>query len=306
MSCPDASVFVEGSENYGLGARHWGRLAAVLLTNFSLGSGANAADKAAYSLANPTPDALLRDMTTDRPDITEVPFTVDAGRVQIESNVLAFYASRHDSDGVATKSYEFVNSNFRIGITHNTEASIIFQPYGLQRSSSPDGIGHTSGTGALLLRGKFNLWGNDSFGKPGSTAFALLPYVALPTNRNNGISPETASGGLQTFFAVKFDGGFSLGMNAGLHSVKNTDAKEYHAESSGSASLGYEWSEQFTTYVEAGVRLGTQDPLGDVGILGGGFAYKIGRNFQLDGGVNFGVTRASDRINPFLGLSVRF
>jgi hypothetical protein len=27
---------------------------------------------------------------------------------------------------------------------------------------------------------------------------------------------------------------------------------------------------------------------------------------QFDGGVNFGLTRAADRINPFVGISARF
>lgn len=269
-------------------------------------SSAHANDKRSYSLWNPTPDALLRDMTTDRPDITEVPFTIDAGRVQIESNVLGYARSRPDGDGVVSNAYEIVNSNIRIGLTHNTEASIIFQPYGLQRSLTSDGLVRSSGTGALLLRGKFNLWGNDTFEKPGSTALALLPYISVPSDRTNGISPETVSGGLQTFFAIKFDGGFSLGINAGLHAIRNPADSAYHSESSGSASLGYEWTPEFTTYGEVAVRLGTRDPLGDIAIVGGGMSYKIRRNIQIDGGINFGVTRAADRINPFLGLTVRF
>src|SRR5690606_6853586 len=47
-------------------------------------------DKSFYTLANPTPDRLLRDLTTDRPDMTESPFTVDAGRVQTETNLFGY------------------------------------------------------------------------------------------------------------------------------------------------------------------------------------------------------------------------
>ena len=78
-------------------------------------------DKNAYSIFNPTPDRLLRDMTTDRPDTTESPFTVDAGRMQVEANVFGFARSRPDEDGVVTDSYELVNANLRIGITSDTE-----------------------------------------------------------------------------------------------------------------------------------------------------------------------------------------
>lgn len=79
-----------------------------------------------------------------------------------------------------------------------------------------------------------------------------------------------------------------------------------HAETSGSASMGYEWTEKLTTYVEVAGRVGTQDPLGDIGIVGGGASYKITPNVQIDGGINFGVTQASDRLMPFVGLSARF
>ncbi len=57
------------------------------------------ADKSGYSLFDPTPDRLLRDMTTDRPDTTESPFTVDAGHIQIETNLFGYARSRPDEDG---------------------------------------------------------------------------------------------------------------------------------------------------------------------------------------------------------------
>ena len=40
-------------------------------------------NKSQYTLFNPTPDRLLRDLTTDRPDTTECPFTVDAGHDRV-------------------------------------------------------------------------------------------------------------------------------------------------------------------------------------------------------------------------------
>src|SRR5688572_5942243 len=40
--------------------------------------------KSHYHLFNPTPRAQMREMSTDRPDQTESPYTVDAGHVQVE------------------------------------------------------------------------------------------------------------------------------------------------------------------------------------------------------------------------------
>ena len=34
--------------------------------------------------------------------------------------------------------------------------------------------------------------------------------------------------------------------------------------------------------------------------------YTVTENLQLDAGVNFGVTSAADRVNPFVGVSTRF
>lgn len=286
--------------------RAWGVGFAVVSSLFLNATVTRADDKRSYSLFNPTPDRLLRDMTTDRPDITEVPFTVDAGRVQIESTMYGLVRSRPDNQGSVTQGYELAGSNIRIGLTHDTEATVMFQPYASQRISGPHDTVHNSGIGALVLRAKFNLWGNDTFSDPGSTAFALLPYVSLPTDRLNGISPEGIDGGLMSFFIVKLGAGFSLGINAGVHSVQDIETTGRHFETSGSASLGYEWSEKLTTYLEVATRLATRDPLGDIGILGGGVSYKITSNFQLDAGVNFGVTQASYSVAPFVGVTARF
>lgn len=285
--------------------RIWGAVICALLTAGGVTASA-ADDKTIYSLANPTPDRLMRDMTTDRPDITEVPFTVDAGRVQIETTAFGYARSRPDADGAVTGGYELMGSNIRIGVTHDLEATIIVAPYARQRTVGPAVGTVASGSGAVVLRAKWNIWGNDTFGKSSSTAFAMLPYVSLPTEAHNGVSPEALDGGLQTFFAAELGGNFSFGMNAGLHSVKNLDAVGRHVETTASATLGYAWTEKFSTYGEVAARTGLREGMGDVGLVGGGMAYRITKDVQLDCGVNFGVTPASPRYSPFVGLSARF
>lgn len=41
-------------------------------------------DKSGYSLFKPTPRQFMRELTTDRPDQTESPYTVDAGHFQVK------------------------------------------------------------------------------------------------------------------------------------------------------------------------------------------------------------------------------
>jgi hypothetical protein len=37
-----------------------------------------------------------------------------------------------------------------------------------------------------------------------------------------------------------------------------------------------------------------------------GVLYKFGHDWEFDFGSNFGLTKAADRINPFVGLTKRF
>jgi hypothetical protein len=278
--------------------------AVVLL---GVGGSALADEKSRYSLFNPTPDRLLRDMTTDRPDTTESPFTVDAGRIQVETNLFGYARSRPDQDGTVTDNYDLGTTNIRIGLASNAELSLVWQPYGVVRTREADPVNvlRQSGIGGVDLRAKINLWGNDTFERTGS-ALALLPYVTLPTDRHNGISPEFIEGGLIVPYAIKLSDKFGLGLNAGVAWVKSEAGAGYHPEYSTSASLSYEWSEKLGTYYEVAARFNTHDPRGDVVVLGTGVTYKLGRDLQLDAGINVGVTSASDRINPFVGVSRRF
>jgi len=49
--------------------------------------------KSGYTLFNPTPPELMREMLTDRPDKTEALILVDAGHFQIEADVLNYTIS---------------------------------------------------------------------------------------------------------------------------------------------------------------------------------------------------------------------
>lgn len=280
----------------------------MVLGSCWLADPAAAQDKSQYSLFRPVPDALLRDLTTDRPDATESPFTVDPGRIQVETNVFGYTRSRRDANGEVTESHEFGNTNIRLGLTHNAEVNFIWQPYGTLRTRASNGVlvNRQSGTGSVDIRGKINLWGNDSFERPGATAFALLPYLTLPTNRSNGISADHVEGGLILPFAVKLNEKFGLGLNTGVAAIRNPAGTGYNTEWLASASLSYEWSDRIGTYYEIACRFISGDAVTETVNFGTGVTYKLSKNFQLDAGVNFGLTRASDRVNPFVGFSARY
>lgn len=109
-----------------------------------------------YTLFNPTPPALMRELTTDRPDNTESPFTVDAGHLQTETTLFGYAHSGPQSSGSVSDSYEFGTTNVRIGLTNWSEISLIWQHYGIVQThgSSLRSSMQQSGIGGLEIRTK--------------------------------------------------------------------------------------------------------------------------------------------------------
>lgn len=291
------------------------RLTLCMMALGAAASGAMAEDtankqamKSQYWLLNRTPDHLLRDMTTDRPDTTESPFTIDAGRMQVETTVFGYTRSARDADGTRTDSYEIGTTNIRVGVASFAEIDVVWQPYGIVRTNSPvPGRSMSSdGIGSVDLRAKVNLWGNDTFGDPGTSAFGLLPFITLPTDEDNGVGAPEFEAGLIVPFTVQLTDKAGLGLNAGFVSAKAEETSAYRTQYLASASLSYEWSDRLGTYYEVAAQFETDDPLGDAVFLGTGLTYAVDDNTQLDAGINVGVSRAADRINPFVGISRRF
>lgn len=269
---------------------------------------ASAQDKSQYSLLNPTPERQMREMTTDRPDMTESPFTVDAGHIQFESNLFGYARSRRDQAGAISDAYDLALINMRVGLTNSAEFNIVWQPYGVLQTRCRTCLDshRDAGVGGVDLRAKFNVWGNDSFEKVGS-ALALLPYVSLPTDRRNGIGPEYVEAGLVVPLGMQLTKQASLGLNFGSSWTRSSKDDRYHLEHLATASFAYDWTEKFGTYYEIGAKFNVPDPRGrEVVMIGTGITYAVTNNLQLDAGINFGVTPASDRINPFIGFASRF
>ncbi|RZK16192.1 MAG: hypothetical protein EOO43_14775 [Flavobacterium sp.] len=70
-------------------------------------------------LFKPVPEEHMRDMETDRPNITESTFTVDAGHFQYEADVFKF---KSEKDEISSQGTFLVNqANLKFGITNSTD-----------------------------------------------------------------------------------------------------------------------------------------------------------------------------------------
>lgn len=260
--------------------------------------------KSGYSLANPVPPGLLRELSTDRPDQTESPYTVDAGHWQIESDLVNHTRDRDRSGGrdVRTTDLRLATLNLKVGLTSRIDLQLMIDPY--VSSEVVDRVagstGKVSGFGDLTTRLKVNFWGNDG----GPTAFAVMPFVKWPLSAT-GVRNGEAEGG------VIFILGYEL--PAGWGSAVMT---EVDFVSDGAGGRGTSWINSITFAHNLTARLGGYIELFTVtggtpglkwqGQLDFGLTYALSPNTQFDLGCNFGVTKSATDYQPFVGVSRRF
>src|SRR5882724_9206455 len=258
-------------------------------------------DKSGYHLFNPTPDTLMRELTPDRPDKTESPYTVDAGHFQLEMDFARF--TQDESAGVRVRTWNVAPFNFKVGLFNRADFQLIYDNYLNVRAEDRPAMttATQSGFGDLTVRLKINLWGDDG----GQTAFGLLPFVKFPVNTGH-VGNSLVEGGLILPLAVKLPAGWDMGLEVGASSLRNGNDNGRHAEIFNSATFGHDIIGKLGGYVEFFSNMSTERGAGWVGTVDIGLTYDVTENVQVDTGVNFGVTRAADDEEFFAGLTVRF
>ncbi|MGI8820421.1 MAG: transporter [Chthoniobacterales bacterium] len=259
------------------------------------------ADKSGFHLFRPTPEALLREMATDRPDKTEGPTTVDAGHFQVEMDFATY--TRDRQEGVRTNVWNVAPFNLRVGLLNNLEFDLIFGSYLHEtvKDWRARAESRNSGVGDFLARCKINLWGNDG----GATALAILPFVKFPTN-SGGFGNDSIEGGVLFPLAVKLPAGFELGMETGVEFLRDEVGGGRHAGIIDSVTVAHSLVGKLSGYAEFFSEVSTERGTGWEGTLDFGLTYLVTKNVQLDGGCNFGLTRAADDLNFFTGISFRY
>ena len=265
----------------------------------STGAG-SPADKSQYTLFNPTPASQMREFNTDRPDVTESPYTVDAGHFQIE---LSFVEYTHDStSGVQSENLSILPANLKVGLLNNFDLQLVLEPYAHTSINTHGSTQRLSGFGDTELRGKLNLWGDDG----GLSAGAVMPFVRLPTG-TGGQSDHHVEGGIILPLALTLPAGFDLGTMAEFDVDRNPIASGYGVDFIHTVTLGHPlWSEKLAAYVEyVGV-----SPISTghtyLAYFDTGLTYALTENVQLDTGINLGLSDQADDYTVFVGLSVRF
>jgi hypothetical protein len=258
-----------------------------------------------YSLFRPTPAGQLRQMSTDRPDQTESPYTVDAGHFQVELDFVNATFNHDRIDGIDLREHEWslLPLNLKIGLLNNVDLQLVFDTY--LATSIEDRAADTndkaSGVGDVQTRLKINVWGNDG----GSTAFAAMPYVKWPISES-GLRNGKMEGGLIVPLGADLGNGWGMGLMAELDLVRNAADDGYNTEHVQSITFSRDITDRFGGYVEFFSVAGSAGDEDWLGQIDGGFTFGINGNTQLDLGCNLGVSDSAPDFNPFVGLSIRF
>jgi len=262
-------------------------------------------NKSGYHLFNPTPRVLMREMSTDRPDKTESPYTVDAGHFQIEMDVFTYSYDRYNSErrDVSAESLSIAPVNLKAGLFNNVDLQLVLETYTSVRIHDRDAgtVEKQRGFVDVTSRLKFNLWGNDG----GPTAFAVMPYVKLPTNQDR-LGNNSVEGGVIFPLAVALPHEFGLGVMTQFDFIRDEDDGGHHPEFVNSITLSHDLVGELGGYVEFFSVVSAESNSPWVGTFDVGFTYGLTEDIQLDAGVNIGATRSAEDWNPFLGISWRF
>lgn len=265
----------------------------------------NMPDKSQYTLFNPTPRELMREMSTDRPDKTESPYTVDAGHFQVEADILNYTYDRHNTDFSNTRveSLSIAPINLKVGLRNNVDLQLVIETYTSVRAHdvSTGAVEKNRGFGDIIPRLKWNIWGNDG----GPAALAVMPFVKLPTNQDD-LGNNSVEGGVIVPLAVQLPYDWSMGLMTELDWVHDSVGSGHHAEFVNTITLGRDIIGDLAGYAEFFSLVSTESGSDWVGTVDLGLTYGLTDDIQLDAGVNLGITRSADDINPFLGISWRF
>jgi hypothetical protein len=259
-------------------------------------------DKGGYTLFNPTPATAERAFCTDRPTKSTGACTVDAGHLQVETD-LVNYTYDHQ-DGVTTQTWIAPNPTLKLGVTNTLDLEVNWAPFEQVETRGHGAHSSISGVGDVYLKAKLNLLGDDG----GDVAFAIEPYVKAPTARA-GLGNGAVEGGVIAPIVANLPAGWSLTVDPELDILQDAAGRGDHANLAGLLSFSHSVSKTLTASVEVWSDVDFE-PQGTVRQysfdLGLAWIPASHPNVQLDGGVNLGLDRQTPAAQAYVGLSQRF
>jgi hypothetical protein len=262
-----------------------------LLSVFTL----QAQQKEIYYLFHPVPKEKLREMETDRPDVTESPITTDAGHIQVETDL--FRLEKLVQQGSSKTTQLFNQANLKLGISGSTAIQVVVQSYVLEKESTDGELTRSRGFGDLTLRIKQNLAGNDK----GNFAIALLPYLKFPTA--TALGDDRYEGGLIIPMSLKLGRDWKLGMQVELDRLQNEAPEGHHTQLLETLTVSHPLGKKLDAIAETYYTYDIQAHQWN-NFLNAALQLEVAKDVKIDGGLNYGIQHDAMK-SYFFGLSFR-
>ncbi|MEO7098598.1 MAG: transporter [Luteolibacter sp.] len=232
--------------------------------------------------------AELRPLSTDRPDTTESPYTVDPGHLQFEMELANWTRNGNERE------FSLGELNSKIGLDAATDLQVVIPFYTHVRDGG-------EGFGDVEIRLKHNLWGNDE----GATALAVMPFIKIPT-ANGDLGNDEYEGGLIVPFGFAGPADWSCAVMAEMDVDADDDGSGHHLVAVTSATASHELTENTGIFLELVSVLSAESGSDWEAYFNTGMTWEVTPTWQLDGGIRVDLTNASTDFTPFLGASTKF
>jgi hypothetical protein len=219
--------------------------------------------------------------------------TIGRGRVQVEVDM---FSRSTGSDGDVDQYVWSVGSTTaRVGLSRKTELQVSYEPYTEVRRihqilCEDDRVRRA---GDVTVGGKFAVWGGN-----GRSAFAVMPFVSVPTASTGGMS-----GGVALPLETSLGYGFTASLTTIIESAPSA-SEGSRVKVSQSASVGRQLMGRVAGYASV---LGSQAAqLGGVATMAsGGVTIGVTQNLQVNGGASVALSGVSDQSSAYLGFVIR-
>ena len=240
------------------------------------------------------PATHAEEISPDRPEITESARLVPRGAVQLESGV---ELSKERRARASTERRLSTEADFRIGLAHDVELNVDWQPFVRVRGAEDDtGIGDL----AVGVRYRF-LEGIED--EPWPPHLAVKLFARLPTaGEPIGTGRPDFGGLLLGSFELPLD--FELEVNIGAAAVGQSRPRGYLAQGIVTASLSRDVAPSLLGFLELLFNTKSERDGRDQLAVNVGLVYRLTRDLAFDAGVQTSLAGQGPDYVVRTGLSV--
>lgn len=236
---------------------------------------------------------------TDRPTKANAVCTVPAGEVQLETGALGWTLT--EAAGARTELLTLGASFAKFGLSDRSDLQLGFTPFAELTSRAGEAFDRISGFGDILVRYKHRLTLEAA-----EVQVAVIPFVKLPT-AGAGLGNDKVEGGLAVPVSFNLAGPVTMTLGPELDYLADADGRGRHPALVNIVNLSLPITPRLTLIGELWTNFNF-DPAGTVeqASADAAAAYAVSGNFQIDAGVNFGLTSETADLELYAGASIRF